>query len=253
MVPFHEFLDLSFEDREGKTPYIVTVERDKTLSRLTVSAEIVTLAAERQQLWSQLRELAGVLPSESLRERLTADIEAKYEVQLAAVRAEYEAKIAELPKTIAKKMADALLRGAGKSVMEKVASTNGRPPEPMPSAPPKPDVQTERPSTAVASPASLARNESVATAVAESDDLTIDPSIDSERCTTCNECINLNSKLFAYNGDKQATIKDAAAGTFAQLVTAAERCPVSAIHPGTPRNPKEKDLAKWLKRAEPFS
>jgi len=28
---------------------------------------------------------------------------------------------------------------------------------------------------------------------------------------------------------------------------------VGAIHPGTPRNPKEKDLAKWLKRAEPFN
>ena len=52
---------------------------------------------------------------------------------------------------------------------------------------------------------------------------------------------------------KQAEIKDPSAGTFAQLVTAAERCPVSAIHPGTPRNPKEKDLAKWLKRAEPFN
>ena len=29
--------------------------------------------------------------------------------------------------------------------------------------------------------------------------------------------------------------------------------PRRRIHPGTPRNPKEKDLAKWLKRAEPFN
>jgi pyruvate-ferredoxin/flavodoxin oxidoreductase len=35
-------------------------------------------------------------------------------------------------------------------------------------------------------------------------------------------------------------------------VQAAEKCPVSAIHPGTPINPKEKDLDKWLKRAQPF-
>jgi pyruvate-ferredoxin/flavodoxin oxidoreductase len=33
---------------------------------------------------------------------------------------------------------------------------------------------------------------------------------------------------------------------------AAEKCPVSIIHPGTPLNPKEKDLAKWVKRAERF-
>ena len=59
--------------------------------------------------------------------------------------------------------------------------------------------------------------------------------------------------MFAYNADKQAYIKDPRAGTFAQLVTAAEKCPVGAIHPGTPLNAKEKDLDKWLKRALPFS
>ena len=59
--------------------------------------------------------------------------------------------------------------------------------------------------------------------------------------------------MFGYNANKQATIKDPDAGTFQQLVIAAERCPVGIIHPGTPRNPKEKDLAKWLKRAEPFN
>ncbi len=66
--------------------------------------------------------------------------------------------------------------------------------------------------------------------------------IESARCTTCNECTNLNKKMFAYNADKQAYVKDAAAGTFQQLVLAAERCPVSIIHPGTPLNPEEKDL-----------
>jgi len=81
----------------------------------------------------------------------------------------------------------------------------------------------------------------------------LEPYIDSDRCTSCNECTNLNSKMFAYNSNKQATIKDPAAGTFQQLVLAAERCPAGIIHPGTPRNPKEKDLAKWLKRAEPFN
>ena len=87
---------------------------------------------------------------------------------------------------------------------------------------------------------------------ASDDTLTIDPYIDSDRCTSCNECINLNRKMFAYNADKQAYVKDAKAGTFAQLVMAAEKCPVSAIHPGTPLNPKEKDLDKWLKRAQAF-
>jgi pyruvate-ferredoxin/flavodoxin oxidoreductase len=91
-----------------------------------------------------------------------------------------------------------------------------------------------------------------ATTTAAQESISIEPWIDSERCTTCNECTNLNKKLFAYNADKQAYIKDAHAGTFAQLVQAAEKCPVAAIHPGTPLNPKEKDLEKWLKRAQAF-
>jgi ferredoxin len=91
-----------------------------------------------------------------------------------------------------------------------------------------------------------------ATTPNDADAVRIDAYIDSDRCTTCNECTNLNKKMFAYNANKQAYIKDASAGTFAQLVMAAEKCPVSAIHPGTPLNPKEKDLEKWLKRAQAF-
>ena len=92
-----------------------------------------------------------------------------------------------------------------------------------------------------------------ATAVADDEPMLLDAYIDSIRCTTCNECTNLNNRMFAYNADKQAYVKDAKAGTFQQLVIASERCPVSIIHPGSPLNPKEKDLAKWVKRSEKFN
>jgi pyruvate-ferredoxin/flavodoxin oxidoreductase len=87
----------------------------------------------------------------------------------------------------------------------------------------------------------------------EDEGISLEAHIDSVLCTTCNECTNFNNKIFAYNADKQAYIKDASAGTYQQLVLAAEKCPVSIIHPGTPLNPKEKDLEKWVKRAERFN
>ena len=87
----------------------------------------------------------------------------------------------------------------------------------------------------------------------EDEELAMEPYIESARCTSCDECTNLNKKLFAYNENKQAYIKDPRGGTFRELVTAAERCPVAIIHPGAPLNPKEKDLEKWVKRAEPFN
>ncbi len=269
MVPFHEFLDLTPDDRTGKTPFIHTRAADGTLARLAVSPEIVTLAEERLHFWGQLKELAGLEPAAAVRERIVAGVAEEYEKKLAALAADYEAKLNEvrttLPQVMARRLAEAMLRGGtGKSVADILATGagsgvrgNGGAAAAAPTAPSAVTVlptiaQPTAPATAPAKPAPAA-TAGVATVAPSDDTLTIDPWIDSARCTTCNECINLNGKLFAYNKDKQATIKDAKAGTFQQLVVAAERCPVGIIHPGTPLNPNEKDLARWLKRAEPFS
>lgn len=79
-----------------------------------------------------------------------------------------------------------------------------------------------------------------------------DPYIETPRCTSCNECTKLNDKMFAYDANKQAYIANPDAGTYAQLVEAAESCQVSVIHPGKPRNPNEPGLEDLIKRAEPF-
>jgi hypothetical protein len=76
--------------------------------------------------------------------------------------------------------------------------------------------------------------------------------IETPRCTTCNECTQINSKMFAYDENKQARIVDVAAGTYRQLVEAAESCQVAIIHPGKPRDPNESGLDELIKRAEPF-
>lgn len=76
--------------------------------------------------------------------------------------------------------------------------------------------------------------------------------IETSRCSTCNECTTLNNHLFSYDANKQAYIADIQAGSYAQLVEAAESCQVSIIHPGKPRNLQEPGLEELLKRAEPF-
>ncbi len=40
--------------------------------------------------------------------------------------------------------------------------------------------------------------------------------IETARCPSCNECQNINDKMFAYNENKQAYIKDINAGTYRQ-------------------------------------
>jgi ferredoxin len=76
--------------------------------------------------------------------------------------------------------------------------------------------------------------------------------IETARCPSCNECQTINPRMFAYNENKQAYIKDITAGTYRQLVEAAEACQVAIIHPGLPRDPNEPGLSELLERAAPF-
>ncbi len=76
--------------------------------------------------------------------------------------------------------------------------------------------------------------------------------IETPRCSTCEECVKINNRMFAYDGNKQAYIADINAGTYRELVEAAENCQVSVIHPGKPRNAQEPGLEELVARAEPF-
>lgn len=76
--------------------------------------------------------------------------------------------------------------------------------------------------------------------------------IDSQQCISCDECVNRNSRMFAYNENMQAVITDLTAGTYRDLVEAAESCKMAIIAPGKPWNPDEPGLEELLLRAEPF-
>ncbi|MCV9387291.1 2-oxoacid:acceptor oxidoreductase family protein [Reichenbachiella ulvae] len=80
-----------------------------------------------------------------------------------------------------------------------------------------------------------------------------EPWIESEHCTSCDECIKINSKIFSYDGDKHAYIKNSDGGTYQDLVKAAEKCTAGVIHPGLPKDQNEKDIDKWIARGEKFN
>ncbi|MBI4628242.1 MAG: ferredoxin, partial [Candidatus Rokubacteria bacterium] len=256
LVPLHEYLPLAPDDRAGKRPFIYTLESGRRLGRLAVDAEVVRLAEDRRAVWNLLREMAGLKAPEALA------AEAELEQKLAALRAEYEAKLADLkaryPWAIARRLAEGLLKAGDGSealagLLEKAGTLPGAPSPggnggavlARPAAP--------APAVAAASVATAPAPAVAAAPAARDEALAMEPYIDGALCTACNECTNLNKRLFAYNAKKQANIKDPRAGTFKELVQAAEKCPVKIIHPGTPLNPKEKDLAKWIQRATPFN
>jgi pyruvate-ferredoxin/flavodoxin oxidoreductase len=284
-VLFHEFLDMSEDDRVDKTPFVWVIDGEKKLGRLACSIEMVLLAEDRLLFWSQLKELAGLEVPASVRADIADDMESEFEEKAAAIRAGYETQLAELrmnyPALVARRMAEGLLSSgdANLTVAEILARANadtglqpitaeavagltgglgvdvsgGNGGATVTVAP----AEAVTRSVAIAEAAELADLPVVVEPAAaedeEDDELVMEPYIETARCTTCDECININKKLFAYDENKQAYIKDARAGTFAQIVQGAEKCTAEIIHPGTPLNKKEKDLDKWIERAKPFN
>lgn len=79
------------------------------------------------------------------------------------------------------------------------------------------------------------------------------PWLDTEDCTSCGECLKINPKIFVYNENNKAVIADAKAGPYRDLVKAAEKCTAKVIHPGLPSDRSEKDIDKWISRAEKYN
>ncbi len=272
-VMFDEFLSLSEDDRLGRTPFIWVIDGARKLGRLACSMEMVQLAEDRLLFWSQLKELAGLEVPASVRADLADDLETEFERRAAAIRDDYEARLAELrmsyPALVARRMAEGLLASGNGSLTVTEILARARADTTL--SPITADsvaglagdgggVAVAAAPTVTVPPAEAAGGapaiqEAPAPAAEEEEDegLSMDPYIETARCTSCDECININKKMFAYDENKQAYIKDVSAGTFAEIVQAAERCTAGIIHPGTPKNPKEKDLDKWIERAQPFN
>ncbi|MFQ5549945.1 MAG: 4Fe-4S domain-containing protein, partial [Gemmatimonadales bacterium] len=264
LVQFHGFLRLDKEERAGKTPFIYTITDDRTLERLALSDEMVDLAEERLGLWIQLKELAGLEVAASSRYAVEQELEAEFAQRLQNLEREYQHRVAQLkesfPPVIARRMAEGLLRaGRDKTIEELLVEAEALPSLELSldelglggngeAATADPPVGSDD-----AVPTSMATVEAIDEDVEEEEDFAIGPYIETARCTSCDECINVNRRLFAYDDNKQAVVQDPNAGTFRELVMAAEKCPVEIIHPGAPLNSKEKDLEKWIKRAERFN
>ncbi len=218
MIPLAEYLELGPEDREGKFPYIWAVNPKNRLVRVLPAEPIVRSCEDRRNFWRMLKSLAGMRPAVATE---SADrIRAEFAQALAA-------RLSELV-TSGQLLAGAT-DGAGTVVVGNAAAPA------LPAAPASSAQPAGKPAAAVATDGYVA------------------PWIETELCTSCNECTGINSKIFAYDADRRAYIKDPKGGPYKDLVRAAEKCTAQVIHPGTPGDPNEKDAAKLLLRAAKYN
>ena len=270
-MPFAELVALPPAEREGKVGTIQVHGENGVPLRLAVSPEMVALADDRLAHWNLLREMAGLQVPASLRQKIEAELSARYRQELAGLQEEHAAKLADLearyPAEIARKIAEALVAGrvsgaagafaggaaARPAASRQAAAAAAAPAAAAASAPAPAPVSAPAASPAPATPATApAPATNGAAPAAAGTAATDEPWIETELCTSCDECTRLNPKMFAYNANKQAYIKDPLAGTYKDLVVAAERCTARIIHPGTPLDPSEPGLEALIRRAEPF-
>ena len=205
MVPLAELMELDPEAREGKFPYVWSVDRKQRLTRLLVDRVMVESAEDRRDFWTMLRALAGVSPGAAPPSR--------------------EAIEGEVRREMVGKIAASLMQLAGG------------------------EASTAAPLAAPASPAAPAAPQPAKGADGES----MAPWIDTEECTSCDECIQINPKIFAYNDKKKAFIQNPDGGPYQDLVKAAEKCTAQIIHPGLPRDRSAKDIDKWIARGRKYN
>ena len=206
MIPLAEFLDLPEGEREGRFPFVWSIDSRQRLSRLLVSHSMVQSTEDRRAFWTQLRALAGLDRSEGPN---LEEIEQRVRQQVVG------------------KIAHGLMELATGAEADPASWIDGGPPA---SAPPASAAAPETPEA--------------------SGDGYLAPWIDSDDCTSCDDCIRLNPSLFVYNAEKKATIKDPQGGPYRDLVKAAEGCPAQVIHPGLPRDRSAPDVDRWIARGE---
>jgi len=250
LVPVDRYLNLPADRLDRCIPFIWAVDAEGALHRLVVSRILMLACRDRLNYWRTLQELAGIhnqyieLAIEKVREEaqladaaMRQQLQEEHNEELETVRSETANEVmGQLVDVLMGGDLASLIQGEGLAVSMPASAT-----------PPGAEPVVEADSSSVESAPEVPVE-------AEEEEVSFDdPWIDTILCTTCDDCMAVNKLVFVYNDDKQAIIADPKAGTFAELVQAAEVCPAQCIHPGNPLNPNEPGLDELIARAEPFN
>jgi ferredoxin len=246
LLPIADYLALPLMEVDHFIPYVWAVNQQQVLDKLIVSSALVHACRDRLNFWHSLQEMAGVRSRyiEQAELRIQADAETQVAIQVAQAKAEFDAELqrvkTETASEVMSRLTDMLL-GMDFSSGSAVARHKMTPSN---------EVITE---VGVLETDSHAIAEIMDETIAEEEESFADPWIDSPLCTTCNDCTDMNPLMFVYNDSNQAFIADLTAGTYMQMVEAAEICPSKCIHPGQPWNNDETDLDELVERAKAFN
>ena len=237
-IDIASYLELPDEERATRLPFVWTLDGARRLGRALLTRRLAFATADRGRGWRVLQELAGIDNVHALRAVGETERAAREEAKRARLEEERErARLLDETRTAV----------AGETVRRLVATLMGE------SLDGEAAAAWIEPAAAAGSDAALSPAAAVEGAATAAAPAVEGPYIDSPMCTTCNDCTKINPRMFRYDENDQAYIADATAGSFEQLVRAAEKCPARCIHPGTPRAGDSSATPALLARAAPFN
>jgi pyruvate-ferredoxin/flavodoxin oxidoreductase len=167
-VQVDAYVELSLADREGKTPYIWSVDGQKRLIKLSVSGIVVQLVEERRRYWHMLQYLGGYHVTK---------LDASHRAGIESLQAQYQE---------AMQQREASLETIARSMSELAASSKA----PVSGFVPMAGFALAAPAPGAVAPAAPA------TSATSSDALVIFSEEDQAKCTNCKTCYQDLSELF---------------------------------------------------------
>ena len=249
LIPISEYLQLPETEAYKQVPFVWMIDADNRLCKAAVASSLVNTCRERLDFWHYLQENAGIhsFHVETATNQLRTELQVEMAKTIDELKAKHKVEVEQAKTESAQHaltyLADYLLELNPEAMPQPVQKSDAS--QEAIVEPVKDTVENSQEETG--KPEAKPEKEETPAATQQ------EAWIETDLCTTCNECIDLNNRMFKYNADKQAEIVDLSAGTYADLVKAAEQCPVSIIHPGTPLNADEPNLEALIKRASKFN
>ena len=246
VVLLTDYLELDQSQAIQRIPFIWAMDDQYRLHKVALTFDLVEACRSRLKYWHTLQEFAGIRNEYVEQALLDAEEAAtkRLEEERQELISQHEAEISTAKEEAASEAMERLTGVLLGLDLQQVPTGS-------------PSIQPAQPTQAVASAPqeeAVTVVETVAEEEPEEEESVAfdDPWVDTPLCTSCNDCVVLNPRLFLYDENKQVIMGDPSEGTFAQLVTAAKKCPSRCIHPGKPQNPNEENLEALIIEAKPF-
>jgi len=247
-LPLNEHLSQKKDLVPGKIPFVWVVDEQDKLRKAAVPVSWVEICRSRRNYWAFLQEISGITQThrQETLETARTEWEEEKKAEIKSLKFTLQEQFEKERSTDIQQAIVRILHGLlnEEGSLENRLTEIGEV-EKKPGLQPK--AKTERP------PVVPAREEQEEEEEGSKAPITGEAWVESDECTSCQDCVDALPSVFKYNEEKQAYVHNPKGSTFAQIVKAAEKCPARCIHPGAPQNKNEEGLDKWVKRAEKFN